>query len=245
LHKHFEYSVSRKHAFFADLKGEQEFRRALTALIDSPVRIIYTFNRSTVISVRTNAKGIKSLRLQHAFRAADFKTMQALAFFVDGKEFDNKIIDRFLSKKQDLVKFFSRPRAEMQSIVYKGKFKDLEKALKKVTADYDIPLKGIRIAWSKPGKIQGKRRSIRFGSFSAQRSLIRIHPSLDSPEIPDYFVEFVVYHELLHALFPPKLAKNGGRRRVHTPEFRAMERRFREYRQAAEFEKKFISKHLG
>ena len=235
----------RKISIFDQLMGEHDFSRVLAAMIQSPVTIAFTFNRSTLISVRTTSQGKKMLRLQHAFRAADVPTMQALAFFVDGKDFDRQIIDNFLSKKQDLVKFFSRPRAEMQSVVYKGRFRDLAKVLKKVTEDYGLEVQGIRIAWSKSGKSWGRRRSIRFGSFSAERRLIRIHPALDSPAIPDYFVEFVVYHELLHALFPPQLVKNGGRRKVHTPEFRMMEKKFRQYDKALQFEQEFIKTRLG
>ncbi len=230
---------------FDQIMGEQEFRNALSKLLQNPVQISFTHNRSTLISVRTNNRGIKKLRLQHAFRAVDKSTLQSLAFFVDEKEFDPQVIDNFLSKKQDLVKFFSRERKETQSIVHRGKFRDLEKVLKKVTDDYGLVIKGIRIAWSRAGKISGRKFSIRFGSFSASKGLIRIHPELDSPEIPDYFVEFVVYHELLHAIYPPESLGEGARRRVHPSRFRAQERQFKQYKKAIEFEHKFVKMRLG
>jgi hypothetical protein len=61
-------------------------------------------------------------------------------------------------------------------------------------------------------------------------ALIRIHPTLDRREVPEYFLAWIVYHEMLHQKHSiPVIA---GRRRFHTREFLAEERLFDDYERA-------------
>jgi hypothetical protein len=60
--------------------------------------------------------------------------------------------------------------------------------------------------------------------------LIRIHPALDQVFVPRYFVEFIVYHELLHHVIPP--VRVNGRYQIHSPAFRQREREFPAYAEA-------------
>ena len=57
--------------------------------------------------------------------------------------------------------------------------------------------------------------------------------------MPHYFVEYVVFHEMLHHMMP--MPVRDGRRELHTPEFRQGEQRFRNYARAIEWERQ----HLG
>jgi predicted metal-dependent hydrolase len=73
-----------------------------------------------------------------------------------------------------------------------------------------------------------RRRSIRFGSYVPQEDLIRIHPLLDQPFVPEYFVRYIVFHEMLHAY----LGRSEGLSEhalSHSPEFRQMERAYPDY----------------
>jgi predicted metal-dependent hydrolase len=69
-----------------------------------------------------------------------------------------------------------------------------------------------------------RRISMQLGSYHQQQDLVRIHPALDQPWVPRYVIESVIYHELLHAALPP--VEKGGRRCVHTAEFKRRERLF-------------------
>lgn len=85
---------------------------------------------------------------------------------------------------------------------------------------------GVRITWGRRGPSRSRRRSIRLGSMDERRSLIRIHPNLDSPWVPRMVVEFVVWHELCHYVAPPlddRAASLQGQNRVHHDEFRVLE----------------------
>ena len=52
--------------------------------------------------------------------------------------------------------------------------------------------------------------------------------------MPRFFVEFVVFHELLHHVVPARRA--GERLEYHTPEFRRRERAHPDYRRAVRWE---------
>src|SRR5690606_27688329 len=56
-----------------------------------------------------------------------------------------------------------------------------------------------------------------FGFFRATDRVIQIHPVLNSPDMPLFALEFLVYHELLHADMPEA---------QHNREFRRRERLF-------------------
>jgi hypothetical protein len=63
----------------------------------------------------------------------------------------------------------------------------------------------------------------RLGHYIRARDLVCLNPLLDDPRVPEFLVEFVLYHELLHKKHGTRPGE--GRRHSHTPEFRADERR--------------------
>jgi predicted metal-dependent hydrolase len=74
------------------------------------------------------------------------------------------------------------------------------------------------------------------GSYSRNGSIIRINPVLDRKSVPQFYIEFVLYHEMLHA--DMGLCEKNGRRVVHSGGFRDRERLFRRYRKALAWEKR-------
>jgi len=67
-------------------------------------------------------------------------------------------------------------------------------------------------------------RSIRLGSYSPEANIIRINPILDREFVPQYVLESIIYHEMLHNLLGFKYA--DGRRLSHYAEFKSLEKRF-------------------
>jgi predicted metal-dependent hydrolase len=74
------------------------------------------------------------------------------------------------------------------------------------------------------------------GVYFHDQKVIRIHTALDDARVPRYFVEMVVFHEMLHQIHPPALDETG-RRIVHGPGFRAAERDFPGYQRSRAWEK--------
>ncbi|HUP46043.1 MAG TPA: hypothetical protein VM779_11085 [Thermoanaerobaculia bacterium] len=80
-----------------------------------------------------------------------------------------------------------------------------------------------------------RRRSIRLGSYNHQTTEIRIHPLLNRPNIPAFFVQSVIHHEYLHHLL-------GA---AHNRRFHASERKFRYHREAQEWIRRNLFLLLG
>jgi hypothetical protein len=98
-----------------------------------------------------------------------------------------------------------------------------------------------RITWSRRPP-RRPRISIRFGSYHTRDRLIRIHPLLDQSFVPQYVVENVVYHEMLHQLIPRRQV--NGRWYAHPPEFRRQEQQFRYHWQAEQWKRRHLSRLL-
>jgi predicted metal-dependent hydrolase len=67
------------------------------------------------------------------------------------------------------------------------------------------------------------------GHYDSAHATIIISRVLDSPTVPSYLVEYLVYHEMLHIRYP--VERRGHRRVVHSQEFRAAEKKFPRYEQ--------------
>ena len=84
-----------------------------------------------------------------------------------------------------------------------------------------------RMTWSR----ELARNSL--GHFDPAHNAIVVSRVFDHPQVPQYAVEYIVYHEMLHLKHPVKL--RGSRRCVHSSEFQAEEQLFPRFEQAKAF----------
>ena len=106
-----------------------------------------------------------------------------------------------------------------------GEVYDLDRMFAKLNRKYfDGQIPKPTITWS-----QRRNRSIH-GHHDDHFDSITISKTLDSTAFPDWFVEYILYHEMLHIKHPARLI--NGRRYRHTSAFRLDERRFLQYEQA-------------
>ena len=118
--------------------------------------------------------------------------------------------------------------------VTRGKQYDLRELFDRINDEYFDGRVSAEITWGgRAARRAVKRRTL--GSYSAANGTIRINPLLDSRRIPEYFLELVIYHEMLHA--DMGIAPGNGRRSVHSPEFRKREKLFIHYEKAIHWEK--------
>ena len=84
-----------------------------------------------------------------------------------------------------------------------------------------------RIGW-------GLRRSRgRLGHYDPVHHTITLSPTLDAPGVPRFVVRYIVYHEMLHAVFESTLS---GRCTIHhTSEFRRAEKAYPDFEVAKSF----------
>ena len=84
-------------------------------------------------------------------------------------------------------------------------------------------LRGYKVVWGRRRKQRPKEYFV-FGTIQEEDRVIRIHPLLDQPFVPLWFLEYVLYHEMLHSVVPEEI-DSAGRRRVHTEEFNRREKK--------------------
>jgi len=74
------------------------------------------------------------------------------------------------------------------------------------------------------------------GVYFHDQKVIRIHPALDDARVPRYFVEMVVFHEMLHQN-PSAGGRRSGSPHRPRPRLSRRERRFPGYLRARAWEK--------
>jgi|GEM_PF-1422408 hypothetical protein len=112
---------------------------------------------------------------------------------------------------------------------------NLQELYHAVNARYFEGRLNLPIHWFGSRKSRPKYR-IRFGTYNTRSKTIKIHRILDDPSVPDYFITFIIYHEILHHALPPKL-RWGRRRQIHHAEFKAKEREFHDYALVEQYQK--------
>jgi len=124
-----------------------------------------------------------------------------------------------------------------------GKVFNLRAIFRNINARYfNKRLHKYAITWGRRRREKPKS-SIVLGSIQEEDRIIRIHPLLDRQFVPLWYIEFVVYHEMLHAFVPDKYDREG-RRIVHHEGFLKRERRFRFYRRALAWEQENLGRFL-
>jgi predicted metal-dependent hydrolase len=98
-----------------------------------------------------------------------------------------------------------------------------------------------KIVWARQPKKRA-RCYRRLGCYRPSLNLISINPILDDLKVPDYFIEYIVYHEMLHVLYPP--IKVGRRRMIHHKNFLDHERAFPLYKEAKAWELQEGKRHF-
>lgn len=131
-------------------------------------------------------------------------------------------------------RFFKRSRRII--LRSKGEHYDLQTVYDEINALYFEKSLALGITWV-GNRLSKPKTRIVLGSYHHHQKVIRINRVLDHPEIPHYFISFIVYHEMLHHTHPPR--KRLGRREIHHNDFKLKEKQFEHYAQAKEFRKRF------
>jgi hypothetical protein len=221
--------------------ARQSLERKFMAAHPGPVMLSITDNRHAMITYSVR-KGVLCVRLHHMFLSGPSRVLDALVRYVvkDDRE-ASAHVGQFIELNDRLLERRSKRNLALAPA---GNHHDLLQIVEALNRRYfDSGAKPL-VTWGTQGSkpTSGKRKTIRLGSYSAIDRLIRVHPALDRAWVPKYFVEFVVFHEMLHHVIP--ISARGGRRAIHPPEFIERERRFRQFERATSWEKKNLSRLL-
>lgn len=109
-----------------------------------------------------------------------------------------------------------------------GKVYDLQDILRKVSRRFfNGNVSSLKIGWSKAAARQ------RLGHYDTRAGMIIISKILDSPEVPAYVIEYIIFHETLHHLIQFESTDKG--KRYHGRLFRRHEKKFPEYASAVQW----------
>jgi hypothetical protein len=215
----------------------------LDALVGEPVLLRVHDNRRIMLSYR-RVGGLFHYRLHHMFLDAPGEVVEALAAYalparggtVHGgtarRREAGRRIDAFVRARLDRI---GAPR--VGRLQPRGRAHDLGAIFDRLNAEEFGGAIEARIGWG-PVRAGRRRRSVKTGVYLQDARVIRIHPTLDRPEVPEFYVAAVVFHEMLHQAVP--VHEVNGRRVVHGREFRARERAYRDHERAQAWEKRHI-----
>ncbi|MBM4379989.1 MAG: hypothetical protein FJ086_11950 [Deltaproteobacteria bacterium] len=213
------------------LDKAQGLAAQLSRVLGATVRLAVTDNRSTMVSFRRNPSGLQ-LRLHHMFLDAPPHVVEALADYAGrGRRKAGAVLDGYIRERDGHIR---RVRTRDERLQPLGRCFDLRELYARVNAAHFGGAVQASIGWART-PARRRRRTIRLGVYEHASREIRIHPALDDPRVPAWFVEFVVFHEMLHQLFPSPAG--AGRRQHHPRAFRERERTFPLYEAALAWEK--------
>jgi len=205
----------------------RELRRFLEAVLGRAVHLTVTDNRATMMTSKLR-RGAMELRLHHMFLVAPQAIWDALALYLyDGNAAAGRRVDAFIDEHLHMV------RREPTAIRSRGRTHDLGRILAELNERFFHGASRAKITWGRAGS-RRYRRSIQLGSYIAQDDLIRIHPCLDQSFVPEFYVAWVVFHEMLHEAFG--VEERNGRRHIHPPAFVALEESYPDYARAKAWE---------
>ena len=218
-------------AFREMLGRRQGFRPEINAI---EVRYYPYAGLHHTIRVRS---GRVIVRLSDIFRSAPPEVIRALAFLLVARLLSRKPPRAYeqiyrdyafspeVLRASDLTR---RQRGRKVISTSNGRVYNLDRIFLRVNRrHFDGEIQKPVLTWSRR-----RTRSI-LGHHDAAHETITISKTLDAPEVPEWFVEYIMFHEMLHIKHPARIIK--GRRYYHTPAFRAEEKSYPRYEQAQEW----------
>jgi hypothetical protein len=182
------------------------------------------------------------VRLSDIFKDAPPEALRAIAFILVARMLGKRvptIHDRVYRDYEltpsvmRLTLLARRGRGRKMISTARGKVYDLDRMFAKLNRNYfDGTIPKPTITWS-----QRRTKNLRSHHDQVFDS-ITISKTLDSKDVPDFVVEYILYHEMLHIKHPPRLI--NGRRYRHTTAFRLDERKFEHYEQAQKWLEHYV-----
>jgi len=185
------------------------------------------------------------LRISDHCREAPRQVLEAIAVILGSKIVrrrpPRKLLETYeLFRKDPWVEESVQERRRLKGrkriAVAEGKHHSLAEIYRETNSSFfNDQIEVQRIGW---GLRTGWRR---LGHYDPIHHTITLSPALDSPKVPDYVVRYIVYHEMLHAVFEDAPSQ-GTQRRHHPPEFHRAERAHPDFARSRRFLREFFGR---
>src|SRR2546423_9191437 len=163
------------------------------------------------------------VRISDLFRSAPPEVIRALAFLLVARLLSRKPprayerLYRLYAFSPEILRASDIDRRQRGLKIISsaiGRVYDLERIFSRVNRrHFDGIIEKPVLTWSRR-----RTRSI-LGHHDAAHDTITISKTLDSKDVPEWFVEYIMFHEMLHIKYSARII--NGRRYYHTPAFRA------------------------
>lgn len=211
------------------------FQQEIESAVNKKVSLKINDNHSTMLSVKWEPECTK-VSMHRMFLEAPDNIMTALACHImEENSAVSPTVRSYIEEKLRTLDYSKQ--SDKGKFITKGRFYDLEELYNEINSEYFNNSLDLSITWFGNAS-QRKRSRVTFGLYYDPLKLIKIHRILDKarrfknePYFPDFFIKYVIYHEMLHHVCPAYY-DDYGKHRIHTVEFKKEEKRFREFEQA-------------
>ena len=218
--------------FRSHLAGLAIANRVLNRLsgnrLEKPVQIQFS-NMRYIYRYKTYSDHIVLRCSEGLISAPENVWTEILQRLFSRRRFSHKLLDEFVqtAKFQQIIAEMDGATEPLQSQT-KGQVHDLDAIFERVNNHYfngkmDRP----NLHWNEmltTGKM---------GHYHQLRDTIMLSVTLDQPNVPDFVVDYVMYHELLHKKHG--IQRKNGRYYGHTGAFRREEKKFPDFERAMAF----------
>jgi hypothetical protein len=220
-----------------------DWERLLGLELGRRVRVRYGRARTSVVRSLPQRDGSLELRLNAMFADAPAGVQRALAIWLRSGARAPKAsleLDRWIEAR--LVRLHrEEPRAAPSST--RGRHHDLaalaaQLLQREFAGVFDARGGPPCLTWGRAGASRS-RHSLRLGSYDFAARVVRVHRVLDAHDVPEWFVRYVLFHELLHAAFEE--SDRRGRRLLHGPRFKEREARYPDFERARAWESRHVA----
>lgn len=202
------------------------YLQRLQNMVGARLKIRINNNRSTMLHVRW--KHDETLvSLHHMFVKAPHSIQQAIASYI--RREDDVIAPHVMDYIDQNASLLDHSQM-LQGLETVGSTYNLQLLYQKLNKTYFANSLNLAITWFGEDGIKVRSRRT-LGIYYSMVDLIKIHRLLDNPRVPLYVIEYVIYHEMVHAV-SPAVKDERGRTCVHTKEFKELERNFLYFEEA-------------
>lgn len=189
----------------------------LSGVLQCPVALTFTRNRSVMVSYRRVAQGMR-VRMHEVFLLATPAVLQAAVDFIGGSRAAGPKLDAYVLANASQV----TPLHSLTPVT-RGEHFDLLAVIADVNRRFFHGGCTASVSWApKEHRPKGARkRPLMLGRYVLSQKLILIHRCLDSPCVPRFVVDYIMFHEMLHELFG--LPEHLGSRLRHPSDFVLLE----------------------
>lgn len=218
-----------------ELKTLQSF---LERRVSRPVEVRLNDNLHNLLTVVRPRGRPARVSVHRMFLDAPRDVLKSVVDFITGPTPEARAtVRRYICENRSKIRTAPTRKAQIR-LQPVGRHFDLRRLADQINRTHFGGRLRFDITWSKrPTKPPRFLHHIQLGNYNERLRLIRIHPILDSPIVPKYYISYIVFHEMAHIVVPPEV-DDRGRVCHHTRKFYAIERKFPDYDRAVKWQSK-------